>query len=344
MKRALVLIIALSLILGFIATGCPPGQQAAPPEDEPFPERTINIIVGFGPGGGMDLLSRALAGPMSEYLGVDVVVSNMPGAGSAIASEYLVQQPADGYTLFAISSAMSTFPATGYSDITHEDIQILNIPIRGTPTFQVPIDSPFQDMGALIEAWKQGGTTASNSGLGGIWHIPQIVAVSAVEGEVTFVPYDGGKPAAFAVASKEVDWGTSDGVEAVEFFNQDLSRPLAVFAAEPFNLPGYGEIPPITNWLPELEDLILPVSGWRGVGLKRGVPEQRLEKLYSAITYAIESESFRKFVEESGATMLNISREEAENVWETSTKVQSWLMYDQGLADRSPEEVGIPRP
>ena len=72
-----------------------------------YPARPIRFIVGFTPGGGVDINARLLAARMSELLGQQVIVENKPGAGTNIANEYVAKSAPDGYTLLFNSSALA---------------------------------------------------------------------------------------------------------------------------------------------------------------------------------------------------------------------------------------------
>src|ERR1700685_4256703 len=64
-----------------------------------FPDRQVHLIVPYAPGGGADIVGRLVAAKLAEIWGPSVVVENKAGANGAVASEYVVQQPADGYTV-----------------------------------------------------------------------------------------------------------------------------------------------------------------------------------------------------------------------------------------------------
>jgi tripartite-type tricarboxylate transporter receptor subunit TctC len=64
-----------------------------------YPSRPVHIIVGFAPGGGIDIMARLIGSSLSNRLGQQVVVENRPGAGTNIATEAVVRAHADGYTL-----------------------------------------------------------------------------------------------------------------------------------------------------------------------------------------------------------------------------------------------------
>src|SRR5258708_16809799 len=89
---------ALLLILALVSS-----QVAA----QAYPSRPIRFIVGFTPGGGVDINARLLAARISELLGQQVIVENKPGAGTNIANEYVAKSAPDGYTLLFNSSALA---------------------------------------------------------------------------------------------------------------------------------------------------------------------------------------------------------------------------------------------
>src|SRR5262245_60669623 len=68
-----------------------------------YPSRPIRLIVGFPPGGTVDIVARVMGQWLSERLGAPFVIENRPGAGSNIATEAVVRAPADGYTLLLVS-------------------------------------------------------------------------------------------------------------------------------------------------------------------------------------------------------------------------------------------------
>src|SRR2546423_5412019 len=91
-------ILLIALALSLAAT-----QAAA----QSFPSRPVRFIVGFTPGGGVDINARLLAAKLSDLLGQQIVVENKPGAGTNIANEYVAKATPDGYTLLFNSAAFA---------------------------------------------------------------------------------------------------------------------------------------------------------------------------------------------------------------------------------------------
>lgn len=326
-----------------------PGQESEKPVAEDWkPDRPITIVVGFGAGGGVDTMTRVLAAELSSYLGTDVVVENMPGAGSGAAAEYAHGNAADGYTLLAVSSASATYAAMDNSNATYNEMDMLGVMVLSEPAFEVPATSPIQTMDDLINAWKTEKTTAANAGNGGLWHIPQLIALNRAGvdiSNVSFVPYASGKEDATAIAKGEVDWGVTGAfLESAEFIKDGMSRALCIFSDKPYEIPGYGVLDPITDFIPEITaNDISAGAGWRGIVIKKGAPENVYNTLDKALKAAYESDAFKELMTKNGLIPAGIFGEEANDVYEYTSRLQSWLLYDLGFANRSPEEVNVPR-
>lgn len=72
-----------------------------------FPARPVKLVVGFTPGGGVDIAARTLAPKLSEFIGQPVIVENKPGAGTNIANEFVAKSTPDGYTLLVNTAAVA---------------------------------------------------------------------------------------------------------------------------------------------------------------------------------------------------------------------------------------------
>jgi len=312
--------------------------------EEKWPTKPITIYIGYAPGGGMDMMGRILSEEMKKTLGVAMPVVNMTGANGAIAMEHVNKQPRDGYTLYGISSAISTFPATGLSKLTYKEFGMIGIVFETLPTFSVPWDSPIKTAKDLIERFKKGDLTGSNSGIGGMWHVPQLIVMNTLGGKFKAVPYEGGAPSAMAVAKKEVDFGTSDLSEALTVINSKLVRPLFVFDDRPFNLEGFGVIPPVTDFVPQIKDKLYAGKGFRALGYAKGIPEDRIKKLTEAYKGAMASDTVKNFGKKNLLPLGEAVGAEADKIWMIQTQVQAWLLYDIKEAKKNPEELGIPRP
>src|ERR1700688_1554092 len=87
-----------------------------------YPTRPIRLVVGFGPGGGTDILARLVGARLSELLGQAVVIENKPGASARLAAEYVANQAADGYTLLASPVGPMSMAAAIFSDLKYDPL------------------------------------------------------------------------------------------------------------------------------------------------------------------------------------------------------------------------------
>ena len=332
--------LGVALLVGVLIILASPFSSFA--AEEKWPTRPITIYIGFAPGGGMDMMGRILADGMRKTLGVALPVVNMTGANGAIAMDHVYKQPKDGYSLYGISSATCTFPATGLSKLSYKEFGMIGIVFDNLATFSVPYDSPIKTAKELIDGLKKGDLTGSNSGIGGMWHVPQLIVVNSLGGKFKAVPYEGGAPAALAAAKKEVDFATSDLSEALTLIKAKMLRPLFVFDDKPFNLEGV-VIPPITDFVPGIKDKLAAGMGWRALGYPRGIPEDRVKKLIGAFRTSMESQAVKDFGQKNLLPLDGRTGAEADNIYAAATQIQSWLLYDIKEAKRSPQELGIPR-
>src|SRR4051795_13192308 len=90
--------------------------------DPDYPTKPVRIVVGFAPGGGVDIAARIVAEKLSEILKQTVLVDNRAGAGGSIGAALVAKSPADGYTLLAISSSYGVVP-TLYKDLPFDPVQ-----------------------------------------------------------------------------------------------------------------------------------------------------------------------------------------------------------------------------
>src|SRR5262245_28573205 len=90
-----------------LAIGTTAAVAASAALAQQWPSRPLRLVVGFSPGGGVDINARVLAPKLAEFLGQQVVVENKPGAGTNIANEFVAKSAPDGYTLLINTAAVA---------------------------------------------------------------------------------------------------------------------------------------------------------------------------------------------------------------------------------------------
>jgi tripartite-type tricarboxylate transporter receptor subunit TctC len=139
------------------AATCPPG----------FPNKPIRFIVGFGAGGGTDVIGRAIASGIETMQKWTVVVENRPGSGGGVLASWLKSQPADGYVIGVNGTdAVTINPAQGNVGYTWEDFEYLGSGMQTWTGFVALADKPFNNLPEFIEyARKNGRATVSVAGV-----------------------------------------------------------------------------------------------------------------------------------------------------------------------------------
>ena len=335
MKRRL---IVLFIILLAVSTFCITASSAN------FPNKPINLIIEYKAGGGTDMIMRTIADAIARNTDWEVRDTNLPGAVGSIATDFIYNKPADGYWVLGASNYNKALRVMGYHEsIPWKDWQHYKM-ANSIQSFAVLPDSPIKTFKDLIELAKKdpGKIKISNSGIGGIWH--EGVALVANIADVKFidVPYAGGAPATVALLQNEVDVVASGLHEQVEYIKAGKIRPLAVMAPEAINIEGYGLVPSIKEYLPELESY-LPHGATYSLVIKRDTPVDILEKIEKAFIEASKDKSLQDLIKKryfllSVATGANADKQAA-----LAESITSHLYWDIGIGEVNPNELGIPK-
>lgn len=308
------------------------------------PERPITIIVPWAAGGSTDQVTRIAAGELEQALGATVVVQNQPGASGSIGTKSVMDAPKDGYTWTAgAAQDLGTYRVQGMIDTGIDDwhlyLDVANVAVVG-----VNADAPYQTMADFLAAMKANpdAVTIATAGLNSSGHYAaEAVKAAAGEGNYRHITYDGGNPAVIATVSGETQATTQLAVEQAEMIRAGRIRPLAVLNDTPLTIEGFGEVPPITQFLPEFD----AAPNYFGIFVPKGVPEEVVATLDSVWAEAIaNSAALQEYATSRGAVFAPYAGQEALERVTPAVRTNAWLLYDGGKAKVSPDEVGIPRP
>lgn len=185
---------------------------AGPALAQNFPTKPINIIIGFGAGGGTDAVVRAVAEPVSKALGQPVLVTNKPGAGGGVAAMDIKGAQPDGYTIYAGGSLTFAFePLVLKTQYQHDDFEhIALISLFQDGLFTHP-SRPYKSMRDVINAAKAEKRPIKYASQ---YQLDKIIFayVAKKEGvEIIPVPTQGGNGAVTMTLANQVDFGFSGG-------------------------------------------------------------------------------------------------------------------------------------
>ena len=261
--------------------------MAAPAVAE-YPEKPINLIVGFRAGGGSDTAARILATEMEAALGQKIVVENKGGAGGAVATEFVRQQGADGYTIgFAVATTFAFTPLTGNVAYTPDDVDFIATTHGYRTVFVSPKDAPFDDWAGMLATAKERGWLNYASIIPLDRAIIQYVGRQE-EIEVNIVPTRGGAGARQAVLGGHVDMAFS-GSNALPMFEDGALKIVA--ALNPDGIAEHETIPTLST----LGYDVFANDAAVFFGPKDMDADARA-KLEGALAEAVKSEAFVDFV------------------------------------------------
>lgn len=264
------------------------------------PDRPINIIVPWSAGGSTDQVTRVVAPILEEALGQPIVVVNQPGASGATGTQAALDAERDGYTWTANAVANNaTYAITGLIDDTHIGDYRIYLHVANVPVVSVNADSDIADMGAFLEAMKSGDIpTVATAGVNSSGGMALAALKESGGGDGRMVAYDGGAPAALAAAGGEALATTQLASEQAELIKAGKLRPLAALADKPLEIEGIDPIPPITNWLPDMN----VSADYFGILIPVGAPDEvyaTMDKVWEE--QVMNSEAFKTYARERGA-------------------------------------------
>lgn len=261
-----------------------------------YPEKPVEVIVGYSAGGGTDVMARTVAQFLKKELGdgASVVVKNMPGAGGQIGFTEVAGAAPDGYTLgtFNLPAAFALTKDRA-ADYDVSSFTYLANFVEDPNTITVAASSPFQTLGELIDAAKAdpGAITLGLSSLGGNDHFGANMMAAASGAEFTLVPFKGASNARTAIMGGHVAAGTMTLGQTSNF--PDELRVLAVLA---------DERSPFRPDVPTAKELGFDVqmSSLRGIVAPAGLDEATAKTLRTALTVVNENPEFQAMMEEQG--------------------------------------------
>ncbi|HHX59249.1 MAG TPA: tripartite tricarboxylate transporter substrate binding protein [Epulopiscium sp.] len=309
-NKASKLILAMTMTVAIVG-GCGNAAQSDAPKtdndpkvedsakpDEPekmkYPAKQLTITVPPAAGGGTDLLYRAMAPKIQEYLGVPVVVVNKPGAGCAIGYAAGAKDKPDGSSVTAAVAELLSVPQVADVDFTYESFDSIANVNSCYGALTVAADAPYDTLEEFVAYAKEhpGEIRIGNSGIGSNWHILAASFAKEAGIDVVHVPFDGAGPAGVALAGGHVEAVPISPQEVDVHVKSGKAKILATFSPE--RLPELPDLP--TGKESGYGETILTI--FRGFIAPKGTPEDVKQMLDAAFQYALDSPEITKFMEE----------------------------------------------
>ncbi|MGE0798249.1 MAG: Bug family tripartite tricarboxylate transporter substrate binding protein [Lautropia sp.] len=289
----------------FAALGCialAAGALWTPAAGAAFPEKPIRIVIGFPPGGAIDIVARLIAPKMAETLKQPVVVENRPGANGALAAQELLRAGADGYTLLMGTAGSILInpllnPALGYDaerDFT-PIAQTASLPFLFLARTQLPVQS-IADLIRLVRS-SPDKITYGSSGTGSLPHLAGELFNMRAGVRMVHVPYKGSAQAIADLIGGQIDVQIDTLSTAASPLKSGRIKALGVTAAS--RSPILPDLPAVAE---SLEGYA--VVNWHGAVVRKGTPPEIAQTLHRALSEALAVPDIRKSLEEQGITPM----------------------------------------
>ncbi|CCD88700.1 conserved hypothetical protein; putative signal peptide; putative UPF0065 (bug) family protein [Bradyrhizobium sp. ORS 285] len=285
--------LARALLFGLIvATGL-----AAQPAAAAYPDRPIRWLIGFAPGGPVDIVARIMAQWLSDRLGQQVVVENRTGSGGNIAAAAAINAPPDGYTLLFVApnNAISTslYKKLPY-DFIRDTVPVASI-MQLTNMLVVSNDVPAKTVKEFIDYCQAnpGKIAFASSGNGTSVHMAAELFKAMTKCDMLHVPYRGSALAFPDIISNKVQLIFDNLPTALEQARGGSVRALGV--TSPQRWPTVPDVPAIAETVPGYESV-----GFYGISAPKGTPPEIVELLNKAVGEALKDPKLVARLTETG--------------------------------------------
>ena len=279
-----------------------------------YPERPINMIVSYSPGGGTDLVARAIAPYIEKYLGNNarIVVMNRPGAGGEIGFAALANAAPDGYTIGFINTPnVITIPIERKAQYSPDKFELLANIVDDPGGFSVHTDSPIRNLKQLADhaRSKPGEVTVGTTGIGSDDHLALLLFQKIAGVKLNHIPMKGAADVRAGIVGKQIDVAAMNIGEALQaaaggapmrqlgqmsFNRTDLAPDMPTFAEQGFKF---------------------EMASLRGIAAPKGLPADVRRQLVNAIEKAASDPEFQAKAKQYYAPLRYLGPAEFEKVF-----------------------------
>jgi tripartite-type tricarboxylate transporter receptor subunit TctC len=268
-----------------------------------YPTRTVTLINPYPPGGGADVVARALARELGEIWRQPVIVESKPGAGTTISAAFVARAAPDGYTLLLSTSQHAIAPAL-FRNLSYDIVANLTSisVVSESPMFLVVRpDRGINTLADLVARLKQNSAAMnySSSGPAGLPHLAGAFLNQLTGSTAAHIPFSGTAPALTALLGGQVDFLFAD-TSAVPQITAGKVRALAV--TSPARLPALPEVPTMTETLPGFQFTV-----WTGLDAPTGTPRAVIDQVYEATQKALATPAMKKLFADTSRTASAIT-------------------------------------
>lgn len=270
MKTSIFRCLAGSSLVALAAALAP--LQAAAQSD--FPNKPIELVVPYQPGGGTDALARAFADASRKFISQSIVVVNKPGAGGAIGWQEVINAKPDGYKLAVLTVELLTLPHLGLAKFKYDDFQPIAQLNADPAAITVKAEAPWNTIEEfLAEAKKKPDSVrVGNSGNGSIWHLAAAALEDKTGTKFNHIPFQGAAPAVLALMGGHIEAVAVSPAEVTTYVQAGKLKTLMVMADK--RVKGFEKVPTAKE-----KGIDLSIGTWRGLGAPKNTPPEVMARL-----------------------------------------------------------------
>jgi tripartite-type tricarboxylate transporter receptor subunit TctC len=265
-----------------------------------YPDKPVKILVPWATGGATDQIARLLSQPLSQELGVPVVVDNKAGAGGVIGTQQFVKEKADGHALLLVTSSTNAAAPHLYAKLGFDPVHDFTpvVALCEIPNVMVvPAKSPWNTLKDIVSAAKQTPDkfTYGSAGIGGSQHLAGAQFKTSANIDINHVPYKGSGPAAQDLIAGHIDMMIDTG--SLGSIRGGLLKPIAVASGK--------RLQALPN-VPTFNEAGTPMlaSAWYGISLPANAPADVVAKLNAAFNKVLKSPDMQKKLIDMGAEVM----------------------------------------
>ena len=294
-----------------------------------YPAKPVRFVVAFPPGGGTDIIARAIAQKLAERIAQQVVVDNRPGAGGNIGTDIVAKSAPDGYTMLMGSAGPLAINASLFGKMPFDPIKDLAPVTLAASTPNVLVVHPslraatVKELIALAKA-RPGEINFASSGHGTPAHLAGELFNSMAGVKMVHVPYKGAAPALADLLGGQVQLMFSTMPPALPHVKDGKLRALAVTSAKRS---------PAAPDIPTLDEIALPgfeANTWHGVVVPAGTPATIVARLNREIVAILHLPDVVERFSSQGAEALGSTPEEFAAYIKSETLKWAKVVRDSG--------------
>ena len=294
---------ALAVVLSLAAAGTVDAQAAAQNPALTYPSKPVRVMVGYAPGGGVDLAARLVASALSELWGATALVDNRPGAAGGIATEITAKATPDGYTLMLCQIASHAITPARSTNLPYDHIRDFAFVsmIGSTPNvFVVHPSVPIKSLGEFIAYAKAnpGKLSFGSSGVGASPHLSIELLKTMTGINIVHVPYKGAAAALADVMSGHMESSVGNLAGGpLAAVRSGRVRAIGVTSAQ-----RNAQLPEVPTFAEQgVKDY--EVTGWYGLCTQSRVPQPVIARINIDMNKLLAGASLKKRLEDQGITV-----------------------------------------